>query len=85
MFAWIDDRQCGKKYYFGLLIAGLIRCDRLGRVAGGVGAIAGFRWWPIKAYRPCEALDEAGVAYTRYPLICPLQQTTQETLGCFPH
>lgn len=42
------------------------RCDMEGRVVGGVGAIAGFDWWPIKAYRPCPALEAAGVAYTRY-------------------
>ncbi|GMH36549.1 hypothetical protein BSKO_04417 [Bryopsis sp. KO-2023] len=40
-------------------------CDKLGRVAGGVGAIAAFSWWPIKAYKPCPALEEAGVAYVR--------------------
>eukprot|EP01026_Neomeris_dumetosa_P032418 TRINITY_DN25737_c0_g1_i4.p1 TRINITY_DN25737_c0_g1~~TRINITY_DN25737_c0_g1_i4.p1 ORF type:complete len:106 (-),score=1.32 TRINITY_DN25737_c0_g1_i4:104-388(-) len=25
-------------------------CDQKGRIAGGIGAIAGFEWWPIKAY-----------------------------------
>lgn len=32
---------------------------------GGLGAVPGFQWWPIKAYRPCPRLDEAGVEYQR--------------------
>ena len=38
-------------------------CDGAGRVAGGVGAVLSF--WPVKAYRPCPALEKAGLAYTR--------------------
>ena len=41
------------------------RCDRGGRVVGGMGAVPGFSWWPIKAYRPCPALLSAGFAYKR--------------------
>ena len=40
-------------------------CNQEGRVAGGIGAIAGFDWWPIKAYRPCGKAAQAGVLYTR--------------------
>ncbi|KAK9867303.1 hypothetical protein WJX84_011291 [Apatococcus fuscideae] len=40
-------------------------CDRLGREVGGIGAIPGFGWWPIKAYRPCPAALKAGVKYVR--------------------
>ena len=32
---------------------------------GGLGALPGFGWWPIKAYRPCPALESAGGQYTR--------------------
>ena len=30
-----------------------------------MGALPGFGWWPIKAYKPCPALNEAGLEYTR--------------------
>ncbi|GIL59132.1 hypothetical protein Vafri_14053 [Volvox africanus] len=40
-------------------------CDGQGRVIGGMGALPGFGWWPIKAYKPCPALYEAGLEYTR--------------------
>ncbi|KXZ54194.1 hypothetical protein GPECTOR_5g289 [Gonium pectorale] len=40
-------------------------CDGQGRVIGGMGALPGFGWWPIKAYKPCPALNEAGLEYTR--------------------
>ena len=40
-------------------------CDGTGRIAGGIGAVPGFKWWPIKAYRPCPRLAEAGMAYQR--------------------
>ena len=40
-------------------------CDGEGRMIGGLGAVAGFGWWPIKAYRPCPKLDEAGIEYQR--------------------
>jgi len=36
-----------------------------GRIAGGIGAVPGFGWWPIKAYRPCPALEASGRGYTR--------------------
>eukprot|EP00198_Chlamydomonas_reinhardtii_P012486 XP_001701823.1 predicted protein [Chlamydomonas reinhardtii] len=38
---------------------------RASRVIGGMGALPGFGWWPIKAYKPCPALNEAGLEYTR--------------------
>lgn len=41
------------------------RCDGEGRIIGGLGAVPGFGWWPIKAYRPCNMLGEAGVEYVR--------------------
>eukprot|EP01023_Acetabularia_acetabulum_P035198 TRINITY_DN3319_c0_g1_i1.p2 TRINITY_DN3319_c0_g1~~TRINITY_DN3319_c0_g1_i1.p2 ORF type:complete len:119 (-),score=13.92 TRINITY_DN3319_c0_g1_i1:267-623(-) len=40
-------------------------CDQKGRIAGGIGAVAGFEWWPIKAYRPCPALTKSGLSYNR--------------------
>ncbi|KAK9790355.1 hypothetical protein WJX73_002737 [Symbiochloris irregularis] len=40
-------------------------CDREGRIAGGLGAVLGFDWWPIKAYRPCPELAKGGFNYTR--------------------
>lgn len=40
-------------------------CDGEGRVIGGLGAVPGFSWWPIKAYRPCDKLNEAGMQYSR--------------------
>lgn len=40
-------------------------CDGEGRVLGGLGAVPGFRWWPIKAYRPCPNLEKAGLDYVR--------------------
>jgi hypothetical protein len=40
-------------------------CDGEGRELGGLGALPGFGWWPIKAYRPCPALSQAGLEYTR--------------------
>ena len=41
------------------------RCDGSGRIIGGIGAVPGFRWWPIKAYRPCPGLIESGRGYER--------------------
>ena len=32
---------------------------------GGLGAVPFFGWWPIKAYRPCPNLEEAGIEYQR--------------------
>lgn len=32
---------------------------------GGLGAIPGFGWWPIKAYRPCGKASAAGIRYRR--------------------
>lgn len=40
-------------------------CDGQGRVVGGMGALPGFGWWPIKAYKPCSALYAAGLDYER--------------------
>ena len=40
-------------------------CGGEGRIGGGIGALPGFGWWPIKAYRPCPALESAGGQYTR--------------------
>ncbi|KAI7843300.1 hypothetical protein COHA_003131 [Chlorella ohadii] len=40
-------------------------CDGTGRIAGGIGAVPGFGWWPIKAYRPCPKASQAGVQYQR--------------------
>eukprot|EP00897_Mesotaenium_endlicherianum_P011033 jgi/Mesen1/9959/ME000716S09338 len=40
-------------------------CNGEGRIQGGIGAVPGFRWWPIKAYRPCPAFLEAGGRYRR--------------------
>lgn len=40
-------------------------CDGEGRIIGGLGAVPGFGWWPIKAYKPCSALNAAGVGYVR--------------------
>ena len=40
-------------------------CDGTGRIAGGIGAVVGFGWWPIKAYRPCPALAASGRQYVR--------------------
>lgn len=38
-------------------------CNGTGRIIGGIGAVPGFRWWPIKAYRPCPKLTAAGLQY----------------------
>lgn len=40
-------------------------CDGEGRVLGGLAAIPGFGWWPIKAYKPCSGLSSAGMDYVR--------------------
>eukprot|EP00878_Enallax_costatus_P001923 GHUV01002085.1.p1 GENE.GHUV01002085.1~~GHUV01002085.1.p1 ORF type:complete len:142 (+),score=26.23 GHUV01002085.1:161-586(+) len=40
-------------------------CDGEGRIVGGLGALPGFGWWPIKAYRPCPGLSSAGMDYVR--------------------
>lgn len=47
------------------LMPGMLRCDGQGRVMGGLGAVPGFGWWPIKAYRPCPGLEQAGIEYVR--------------------
>ena len=41
------------------------RCDGEGRIIGGLAALPGFGWWPIKAYRPCSGLSQAGMDYVR--------------------
>lgn len=38
-------------------------CDGAGRVIGGLGAVV--KWWPIKAYRPCDYLVSARKRYSR--------------------
>ena len=42
-----------------------MQCDGSGRIIGGMGAIPLFKWWPIKAYRPCPGLIESGGVYVR--------------------
>ena len=36
-----------------------------GRIMGGLAAIELFKWWPIKAYRPCPKCAAAGIKYSR--------------------
>ena len=36
-----------------------MQCDGTGRIQGGLAAITLFSWWPIKAYRPCQASSKA--------------------------
>ena len=33
--------------------------------ASNVHTATGFRWWPIKAYRPCGKAAQAGIEYSR--------------------
>ncbi|CAI7779136.1 unnamed protein product, partial [Closterium sp. NIES-54] len=40
-------------------------CNGEGRIQGGVGALPGFQWFPVKVYRPCPAFVEAGGKYKR--------------------
>ncbi|KAI5080221.1 hypothetical protein GOP47_0005700 [Adiantum capillus-veneris] len=40
-------------------------CNGEGRIQGGIGALPGFDWWPIKAYRPCPAFLQSGGRYRR--------------------
>ncbi|KAK4532051.1 hypothetical protein CCYA_CCYA10G2908 [Cyanidiococcus yangmingshanensis] len=40
-------------------------CGGSGRLQGGLAAWPGFRWWPIKAYRPCPACDAGRLRYQR--------------------
>ncbi|MCO5567743.1 hypothetical protein L7F22_021437 [Adiantum nelumboides] len=40
-------------------------CNGEGRIQGGIGALPGFDWWPIKAYRPCPAFIQSGGRYRR--------------------
>jgi len=40
-------------------------CDGEGRIIGGMGAVPGFGWWPIKAYRPCPNFTKSGQTYKR--------------------
>lgn len=47
------------------LLSDSVRCDGEGRIIGGLAAIPGFGWWPIKAYRPCAGLSQAGMDYVR--------------------
>ncbi|KIY99594.1 hypothetical protein MNEG_8367 [Monoraphidium neglectum] len=70
-----SSRQCSTSGRTALA-QGAQRCARVvvraaadeqpdGRIIGGLGAVPGFGWWPIKAYRPCPNLDRAGIDYTR--------------------
>ncbi|GBG71308.1 hypothetical protein CBR_g8730 [Chara braunii] len=40
-------------------------CDGEGRIQGGIANIPGFRWWPIKVYRPCSNWELSGKRYRR--------------------
>ncbi|KAL2651615.1 hypothetical protein R1flu_019743 [Riccia fluitans] len=40
-------------------------CNGEGRIQGGIGAVPGFGWWPIKAFRPCPSFVESGGKYKR--------------------
>ncbi|GAB5031991.1 conserved cys-containing protein [Nannochloropsis oceanica] len=40
-------------------------CDGAGKIQGGIATFPLLGWWPIKAYRPCPALTEAGYGYKR--------------------
>ncbi|CAI0441695.1 unnamed protein product [Linum tenue] len=40
-------------------------CNGKGRIQGGIAAVPGFGWWPIKAYRPCPGFVASGGRYTR--------------------
>ncbi|KAL5998929.1 hypothetical protein ACLOJK_009877 [Asimina triloba] len=40
-------------------------CNGEGRIQGGIGAVPGFGWWPIKAYRPCPGFVACGGRYRR--------------------
>ena len=41
------------------------RCDKEGRMAGGLASLPGFGWVPLKVYRPCPELAKAGISYVR--------------------
>ncbi|KAL6850238.1 hypothetical protein ACP4OV_020865 [Aristida adscensionis] len=41
-------------------------CNGEGRMQGGIAAVPGFGWWPIKAYRPCPGFVASGGRYRRY-------------------
>lgn len=48
------------------MVNGVIcRCDRDGRVIGGLASLPGLGWFPLKVYRPCPALTKAGMSYVR--------------------
>ncbi|KAL6627032.1 hypothetical protein ACP70R_030758 [Stipagrostis hirtigluma subsp. patula] len=40
-------------------------CNGEGRMQGGIAAVPGFGWWPIKAYRPCPGFVASGGRYRR--------------------
>ncbi|KAJ1281832.1 hypothetical protein BS78_03G004000 [Paspalum vaginatum] len=40
-------------------------CNGEGRIQGGIAAVPGFGWWPIKAYRPCPGFLASGGRYRR--------------------
>jgi len=43
----------------------ICRCDKEGRMAGGLASLPGFGWVPLKVYRPCPELAKAGISYVR--------------------
>lgn len=40
-------------------------CDGTGKVLGGLAAVPGFSWLPVKVYRPCPSYLKAGYVYRR--------------------
>nr|CAB3471612.1 unnamed protein product [Digitaria exilis] len=40
-------------------------CNGEGRIQGGIAAVPGLGWWPIKAYRPCPGFVASGGRYRR--------------------
>ncbi|CAH9141371.1 unnamed protein product [Cuscuta epithymum] len=40
-------------------------CNEEGRIQGGIAAVPGFGWWPIKAFRPCPSFLASGGKYRR--------------------
>lgn len=56
-----------------------IRCDGEGRIIGGLAAIPGFGWWPIKAYKPCSGLSAAGMDYVRWAQTTTVCNSNRQT------
>ena len=40
-------------------------CNGKGKIAGGISSLPGMGWFPLKVYRPCPALIDAGYGYIR--------------------